>query len=162
VGFEVYKSLSENGAYQKISGDIIPSQGSGDYTFVDNDVQAGRTYYYKLVTTDIYGTEREYGPVAAMVPLPEKFELSQNYPNPFNPETKIRYEIANREKVTLTIYNMVGQRVARLVDDIKEPGYYFVDWDGKDETGRDVATGIYIYRLVSGSQVLTRRMVKLK
>ena len=93
---------------------------------------------------------------------PAEFDLSQNYPNPFNPVTTITFSLRESAHTTLTVYNMMGQQVSMLIDEIKEPGYYTVEWNGRDDSGRDVSTGIYIYRLISGEKVLTRRMVKMK
>ena len=162
AGFEVYRSHSADGEFEKVSENVIPSQTEGEYCFIDKDVQLGRTYYYKLVAKDIRGNSREYGPVMVKIPLPEEYVLYQNYPNPFNPVTKIRYEIPKRERVNLTIYNVMGQKVATLVDEEKTPGYYVAEWNGKDEYGRDASTGVYIYRLVTDSRTLTCRMVKLQ
>jgi len=162
VGFDLYRSPTYEGEYVKINEELIPSQGGGEYSFIDKTVEVGHTYYYKLVDIDIRGNQREHGPIMVEVPLPQKFVLTQNYPNPFNPVTTLRYHVPKRSKVTLTIYNMLGQRVVALVDEEKDPGYYVLEWDGRDEMGRDVSTGIYIYRLWSPQQTITRRMVKIK
>ncbi len=75
------------------------------------------------------------------------FELAQNYPNPFNPETTIRYMLPEASKVKLAIYNQLGQRIITLVDQEQQPGIYSVQWDGKNEAGRDAASGLYLYQL---------------
>ncbi|MFQ5606155.1 MAG: FlgD immunoglobulin-like domain containing protein [bacterium] len=80
--------------------------------------------------------------------LPEKFTLFQNYPNPFNPTTEIRYALPDNSQVTLSIFNLVGQKVRTLVDETQSPGYYSIFWDGKDEFAKDVASGIYVYRII--------------
>ncbi|UCE20014.1 MAG: T9SS type A sorting domain-containing protein [Gemmatimonadota bacterium] len=103
--------------------------------------------------------------VEKAIGVPTEFHLSQNYPNPFNPSTDIRYQIAdNRSAVhtTLKIYNILGQAVRTLVDEVKEPGYYEVTWDGLDEEGHEISSGIYFYRLQSGDFTATRRMVLMK
>lgn len=162
TGFDVYRSQSEEGEYMKINDEFIPSKDGGKYNYIDWTVQVGHTYYYKLANRDVRGNWKEYGPVRVEVPVPEKLVLSQNYPNPFNPVTIIRYQVPKRESITLTIYNMMGQRVVTLADREHDPGYFVAEWDGRDEVGRDVSTGIYIYRLRSTKQVITRRMVKMK
>jgi len=161
-GFDVYRSHTYDGDYEKLNEDIIPTKNGGEYIFVDKTVQVGRSYWYKLVDTDNTGYQTDYDPIQVMVPVPDQFDLSQNYPNPFNPETKIQFQLPKRNHVKLVVYNMMGQQVSMLVDEVKEPGYYTIEWNGKDESGRDVSTGIYIYRLISGEKVLTRRMVKMK
>lgn len=81
------------------------------------------------------------------VQIPEQFALSQNYPNPFNPTTEIKYELPEASHVTLSIFNVVGQKIRTLVDEQKEPGYHSVQWDSKDGFGNEVASGIYVYRI---------------
>jgi hypothetical protein len=141
---------------------LIPSSQEGTYRYTDRDVGVGIVYYYKLVSVDISGNQKEYGPVMVKIPLPDKLDLSQNYPNPFNPVTTIQYTVPTREHISLIIYNMLGQRVVKLVDEEKSPGYYKAEWDGKDSHGLDVATGIYIYRLTGKQHSKTLRMIKLR
>jgi hypothetical protein len=97
--------------------------------------------------------------------VPETFDLGQNYPNPFNPNTDIRYQIVDAGSpihTTLKVYNVLGQEVRVLVDELKEPGYYTVTWDGTDHKGERVTSGVYFYRIVAGQFQSTRRMVLLK
>ena len=88
---------------------------------------------------------------------PDHFYLSQNHPNPFNSVTTIVYGIPKATKVTLSVYNITGQRVATLVSEYQKAGYYKVMWDGSR-----FATGIYLYRLKAGRFVETKRMLLLK
>ncbi len=108
----------------------------------------------------------------------EAFELCQNYPNPFNPTTSIRYSISSRQTkaadggrrtadnlnahTTLRIYNILGQKVRTLVDEPKMAGNYQVVWDGKDEKGEEVSSGIYFYVLETGDFRETKKMTLLK
>ncbi|MGE5682166.1 MAG: FlgD immunoglobulin-like domain containing protein, partial [Bacillota bacterium] len=94
--------------------------------------------------------------------VPAQFELSQNYPNPFNPTTTVKYSLAVDTKVTLSVYNMVGQKIRTLVDGQQESGYYSINWDGTNELGQKVASGIYIYRLETGSFISSKKMNLLK
>jgi M6 family metalloprotease-like protein len=96
--------------------------------------------------------------------LPEKFSLEQNYPNPFNPSTMILYSIAPGDPVltNLAIFNVLGQKVATLVDEVQSPGTYSVTWEGRDDSGAKVASGVYFYRLVHGEQAEARKMILLK
>jgi hypothetical protein len=88
--------------------------------------------------------------------------LHQNYPNPFNPRTTIQYETPFPGEVRLTIWNLLGQRLRTLVDQRQEAGHTTVEWDGKDERGRDVSTGIYLYRLEAGTFTAVQRMVLIR
>ena len=89
--------------------------------------------------------------------LPEKYSLSQNYPNPFNPVTTIKYSLPQSGEVTLLIYNLIGEEVARLVNGHQSAGEYNAEWNASK-----VSSGIYFYRLKAGDFVLTRKMVLLK
>jgi hypothetical protein len=95
--------------------------------------------------------------------LPESYSLDQNFPNPFNPETTIKYQIAEVSEVTLKVYNMIGQEVATLVRSQHTPGSYTVQWNGRDDFGRPVASGLYVFKLSAGEKFSTsRRMLLLK
>lgn len=95
-------------------------------------------------------------------PAPREFRLSQNFPNPFNPTTTIAYELANSAHVTLKVYNLLGQEVRSLFEGRREAGAYTSVWDGRDEAGRAMASGIYFYRLNTSGFVRTRKMVLVK
>jgi len=94
--------------------------------------------------------------------LPRTFSLSQNYPNPFNPTTTIRYALPQGSRVTLKVYNVLGQEVATLVDGYQPAGFQLAVWDGRTMAGSTVPSGTYLYRVVAGDFVQTRTMVLLK
>jgi hypothetical protein len=94
--------------------------------------------------------------------LPDRYVLAQNYPNPFNPQTRIIYQLPQASQVALTVYNVMGQAICRLVDGPQGAGEHVVTWQGVDEGGRPVASGIYFYQLVAGQFVETRKMLLLK
>jgi hypothetical protein len=94
--------------------------------------------------------------------VPTEISLHQNYPNPFNPQTTIRYELTEQARVTLAIYNSLGQEVVTLVNTTLGPGYHYAEWSGRDRLGRQVSSGIYLYRLQIGNKVLSRKMMLLK
>jgi hypothetical protein len=94
--------------------------------------------------------------------LPTEFALYQNYPNPFNPTTTIRYDVKQATEVKLVIYNMLGQEVRTLVNNRQDAGYKTVVWDGLNNRGSRVASGIYIYRLKAGDFVQARKMILMK
>ncbi len=98
----------------------------------------------------------------ADAPLPESFSLSQNYPNPFNPTTTIEFKIAAASRVSVDIFNLLGQHVCTLVDEDLAAGNYATEWDGADQSGRKVASGVYLYRLQSREYTDTRKMTLLK
>ena len=94
--------------------------------------------------------------------LPEGFELSQNYPNPFNPTTTIDYRLPVVADVKLEIFNILGQRVRMLVNVTQRPGRYTVHWDGCNDSGLSVATGIYLYKFSAGDFKKMRKMTLLR
>lgn len=98
----------------------------------------------------------------AALAIPAEFDLRQNYPNPFNPKTTIQYDLPNTTKVELQVYNLVGQQVRTLLNKIQSAGAKAVVWNGKDNVGREVSSGVYIYTLKVGSKKLSRKMVLLQ
>ncbi|MEL6822560.1 MAG: T9SS type A sorting domain-containing protein, partial [Calditrichota bacterium] len=79
--------------------------------------------------------------------VPSEFNLAQNFPNPFNPETTIAFDVAENAQVTLEVFNMLGQRISILTDQRMQPGNYKVVWNGQDDNGLTVPSGVYLYRL---------------
>lgn len=94
--------------------------------------------------------------------LPTEFVLNQNYPNPFNPTTTIRYDIAVSGQVSLIVYNLLGQKVRTLINGYAPQGTYRLQWDGNNDMGQRVSSGVYLYRLESGGKRFTKRMMFLK
>lgn len=101
--------------------------------------------------------------------VPSAFALYQNYPNPFNPATRIPFTVHSLQfkvhspiPITLKIYNTIGQKVRTLVDEPMRVGKYELIWDGKNDEGKDVASGIYFYQLTTGDNQITRKMVLLR
>jgi hypothetical protein len=88
--------------------------------------------------------------------------LNQNFPNPFNPATTIPYSVAQAGDVRVVVYSTLGQEIRTLVDHYKLAGEYSVKWDGRDNGGREVASGIYVYRMEAGNFSATHRMVFMK
>jgi hypothetical protein len=94
--------------------------------------------------------------------LPKQVILSQNYPNPFNPSTTVEFVLHRKDHVEITIYNLLGQKVRVLVDEVRQAGIHQAHWDGRASNGQDVASGIYLYRLKTGSQARSKKMVLLR
>jgi len=176
LGFYLYRSEVEDGEYTRITDRIIRSKSSNspttqEYRFLDSQVQNGKAYYYKLEDVSVSGARTMHGPVSATPnaglsleenQIPDSYGLGQNYPNPFNPGTQIEFQLPEAAKVRLTIYNLLGQKVRLLVDANYEAGYQRVHWDGRDDFGNTVSAGIYLYELVAGNFVSTKKMVMMK
>ncbi|MEW6050473.1 MAG: T9SS type A sorting domain-containing protein [Candidatus Zixiibacteriota bacterium] len=138
-----------------------------------NGLKRGETFVLKVngVETNeqfTYGTDGDRLEVAGLTAkssdatLPGSFELAQNYPNPFNPSTTISFSLPVGGKAKLEIYNILGVLVATPYDGAAEAGKTDVVWDGKNASGETVASGVYLYRLTSGSFTETRKMMLLK
>jgi len=134
-------------------------------SFVDTSPGSSPAVYYRVVSFDSAGNQSPFSDVAAVLLtgigdvdfIPEVFALHQNYPNPFNPETIISYDVPMASHVTLSIFDVNGREVQRLVNGFEQPGRYFVTW-----TPRTVASGIYLCRMIAGKTTFTRKMVILK
>jgi hypothetical protein len=124
----------------------------------------GIAYYddFALNGVDAVTSVDDQGPKPISSAVPSTFKLEQNYPNPFNPSTTINYDLAKAGQVRLDIYNLIGQRVTTLVNDVQSVGSWNVVWNGKDDVGSSVASGIYFYRLAGPNVLLTKKMVLMK
>jgi len=120
------------------------------------DSTQGKLYLYAG------STEITTGLKAQNISIPSSYSLKQNYPNPFNPETAIEFSLPKAGKVTLKIYNTLGQEVKTLVDKKMNVGYHRILWDGTDYTGQSVASGIYFYRIKISEHVLGKRMLLIR
>ncbi len=138
-----------------------------------NELEAGKTYFWRVRTRDAEGTVSYYSQSAQFAvnqvtdvekldQIPTEFDVAQNYPNPFNPETTIRYSVPEASFVTVKVYNTLGQEVKTLVNNDVSSGVYNVRWNGVDNFGSKVASGTYIYRVTAGSKVFTKKMILLK
>lgn len=183
VGWNMMGSISQSFPVTQITslpGGIVTSQFygyGGTYTTSDSIV-LGKSYWVKVNQPGkLVLTSSTAAPVIAgrinIVPttelpppmpngnettiLPATFALGQNYPNPFNPSTDIRYQISDAGKVTLKIYNMLGNEVALLVNEVKQPGFYTATWNANK-----VPSGVYYYKLIAGSFTETRKMLLVK
>lgn len=103
-------------------------------------------------TTDIPGNEN----------MVYSYKLEQNYPNPFNPSTIISYNIAKSGNVKLQVYDILGREIKTLINKEQNPGNYNITWDGKDNFGYSLPSGIYLYSIISGDFILTKKMVLIK
>lgn len=133
------------------------------YQFLDANVIAGNIYKYRLISIDYDGTEYVHELNTILVETPSSFALGQNYPNPFNPSTTIPFDVAFDQNVSLIVYNMLGQEVKVLVNEVLKAGYYdHIKWDGKDQYGNTVSSGQYFVRMVSDGFVKTQKLILLK
>ncbi len=165
LGFNIYRSLSENGSYTKVNDKLIKGAGNSTfknfYSFKDIGLSNGLTYWYKLEDVSFDGRTTVHGPVVvtpAAKPVPEQYTLYQNYPNPFNAETVIRYALPKNGHVRLVIFDITGRKVDVLVDGDVSSGYHSTPWNSGN-----LASNIYVYQLeVDGKVVEARKMILIK
>jgi hypothetical protein len=161
-GLEEIKIVKSTNATVTTS-DHLPFTTSPVYVTATK-IQPKKASVLELEVTDMAGNVTRCDPVLTTLAaeVPSTFALEGNYPNPFNPSTTIRFHIAEPSHVTLTVFDVMGRTVARLVDQEMPAGSYAAEWDGKSDAGLIVAGGIYFYRLEAGSYVETRAMSLVK
>jgi hypothetical protein len=165
-GFEVQKAADKSAAFQSIGGSFTAGNGTTtvkhDYSYVDKSYTSGNVY--RLKQTDLSGSTHFTDLVdplgvtgVAGKPLPTVYSLSQNYPNPFNPSTVIEFALPKDAHVRLEVYNIIGQKVMTLVDEVRPAGYHSVKLDGTN-----LASGMYLYRLTTGQQTFMKKLLLMK
>jgi hypothetical protein len=145
--FEVERSLMDDNKWETI-GSVkasVLSNSPKRYSYTDKNLQAG-TYQYRIKMIDNDGSFEYSKIVESVITLPKNFELNQNYPNPFNPSTKISYSLPNDSRVTLDIFNLIGERIGQLVNQDQAAGYYSVGFSNAS-VNKSLSSGIYLYRI---------------
>ena len=161
-GFEIERK-SGNADYQAIA--FVKGEGTTSeqktYSFKDQDLKEGK-YTYRLKQIDLDGSVSYSGEVNVSIEMPASFALSQNYPNPFNPSTTINFSLPQKSDVKLIVYNILGKEVKTLINGDREAGSYEIKWNGLNNNGQSVATGIYIYRITAGNFTSEKKMILMK
>jgi len=156
-GFEIERKIAETN-WIKIG--FVKGQGSttesSSYSFIDSP-NKNRKISYRLKQIDFDGSYEYSGVVEADLSIPLEFALAQNYPNPFNPATTINYSLANRSKVDLKVYNILGKQVVSLVNEMQDAGNYSVKFDASK-----LSSGVYFYELNAGSFSAKKKMILVK
>jgi hypothetical protein len=162
-GFEIHRRTNDESTWQPVR--FLPGNGTVNlprtYAWTDANLKPG-TYFYRLKQIDFDGTYEFYSVGEVIISAPGTYSLAQNYPNPFNPVTKINYEIPDNTHVTLSIYNLIGERVITLVDKTQASGFYSVTWNGKNDRNQMLPSGIYLYKLNTNDYTATKQMVFIK
>ena len=160
ISFSVSRRGAMGGAFDELA--YVEIERDGDtYTCIDTYAEPGGSYIYRVdyelgdETGVLFETEAVQTPAAPLT-------LHQNVPNPFNPSTEISYYLPVAADVLLEVYNVTGKRVATLERGRREKGPHVVMWQGVDDAGRGVASGIYFYRLRAGKEVISKKMVLLR
>ena len=154
--------------------DPLPAGSGQNHTLCD--LEPGQIYYVAIQSYDEALNGSEISNVGRgiakssfildvdeeLAELPDDFHLAQNYPNPFNPATTIEYDLPTASRVSIDIYNVLGQHTATLVDEYKPAGQYATNWNGTDNGGTPVASGIYIYRLQADGFTASKKMIMVQ
>ena len=184
AGYAILRSNTENGSYEKLAdyNDMESLRGLGtssqgrSYRFIDSRVNVGETYWYKLQDVDFNGVSTEHGPVSVTVQsvvgkpvegvVPDHFTLTPNFPNPFNPTTHFTLTIPKLQQddlqVTVTVYDLLGKTVNTLYKGRLTSGTYQMTWDGRNSSGQNMPSGMYIYAVKTKLFNQSRKMVLLK
>ena len=160
-----YFTLSDWTADDSIVIDSTLVPPAGHLFFVVPDLTAppgGQQPLVPLWKSEIIVKDASEGKAPGRSRPPQTYSLSQNYPNPFNPRTQISYELPLGLHVTLTVYNILGQKVTTLVDKEMSAGRYVAEWNGASDSGRRVSSGVYLYKLEAGDFIKTRKMILVK
>lgn len=186
AGWNIYRgendeALSNEETYQlNLSLGLIPGAGTTseptDYSFEDVfPIVEGNTYFYWLESVDYSGETELHGPISLTIPenewqnpnspkIPKPYGLHQNYPNPFNPNTEISFMMKEDCIAELSVYNIKGEKVSILFQNksVAKDDLIRVNWDGKDDFGKAVSSGIYLYKLSTNKEDFVRKMILLK
>lgn len=169
-GWETLFAFSDTqAAWTQVDLLLNPYIGQTDVQFrfrlVSDEVYTGDGWYIDDVQMNFKPTYVEEEPSS----VPQQFTLGQNYPNPFNPSTVIPFRVHGSQNTgnrpvptTLRVYNIMGQWVRTLVNDKMQPGNYTIVWDGKNQDGKEVSSGIYLYQLTAGERKITKKMLLLR
>ena len=174
LGFEVYRAQEEAGNYTMIASyeSNAALQGAGnsneeiEYQYEDASIYPGATFWYQIADVDFAGVRTFHGPIQAeaLETLPTAYALRNNYPNPFNPSTTIRFEVpANvNDRMEIVVYNALGMKLKTLVSGRVEAGVHEVVWDGTNQQGVQMASGVYFIRMLAGKFNKVHKMILLK
>ena len=164
AGFNLYRRPTAEGPatvdYAKLNETLIA--GRSPYSYVDGVAEAGRDYEYLLEGVDVKGGTSTFGPVKGRAPgkaLPRVAALYQNWPNPARDATTIKFELAQPGAVALEVYDFSGRKVRTIFEGAADAGAKEIAWNVADEAGRPLAPGVYVFRLRTSAETLSRRLV---
>jgi hypothetical protein len=159
--FHVMRASGANASFEEVASPQIVRDGLS-FSLSDGSVEPGTSYRYRVDVVDEAGSRTLFETEAISTPeMP--LTLHQNHPNPFNPSTTIGYYMPAAGQVTLDVYDSSGRLVTRLLDRaMKQKGTHSVEWRGLDAQGRSVSSGVYFYRLTSGKETISKKMVLLR
>jgi len=171
MGFMLLRSSDKNGDYKLVSSFVdnhnLLGQGNKsmrtEYSYTEKCTFEQGTLWFKLADVSYGGVVTFHTPISIYIPdVKSDYVFSQNYPNPFNPITHIRYKLPEVSDMTLRIYDLKGRTVSIITEINQPPGWYEVEWDGITDSGDQVGTGVYFWRMESDDYTKTIKMMYLK
>ncbi len=157
-GCNVYRADGESEDFFRINSGLLSPESIDGYR--DETAIPGRSYRYRLGAVTAEG---EIFSVTISLSLPPKpLTLYQNFPNPFNPSTSIAFFLPGQQRVLLTVYDIEGKKIRALCDGMRDVGKHTVIWNGTNDAGKTVGSGVYYYRLEAGKKIVTKKMVILR
>ena len=161
--FEVERAGGASEAWVVLGRAVAPDGETAAWEYFDATAAPGREYAYRLAGVESSGERAYFGPFVATVPAPARLALRTPQPNPFNPSTSIAFELPRGEMVWLRVYNSAGAHVRTLVGgETLAAGRHQRLWDGRDDRGRSVASGIYVVHVQAGGQRASQRAVLVR
>ncbi len=164
IGYNILRgqsSVFENAV--RANQEIVVATNSligNNYNYNDENVDIHKTYYYWLQSVELSNENEVFGPISIKVvnnnsdgvTIPYQTTLRSVYPNPFNPTATVSFYVKNPDRVKIQVYNIKGQHIKELSNDIYQPGFHKLNWNGKDQNGNDCASGIYFFRMETSTQ----------
>ena len=158
IEFIVYRSEDAGRTFYTLETGLNPNAEKNLY--VDNTALPGKVYTYKIGVIGAVGEDFSIELTASAAPA--MTSLEQNWPNPFNPVTRITFSVPSDQPARLSIYDVNGRLVRKLFEGIATRGDNIFTWDGKNDRGQSVSSGVYYYKLYAGKFSDTKKMVMLK
>jgi len=174
VGFKVYRSVEQDLSGAEVISPLIEATNTStaqSYVYVDTELNQDGTYYYWLENTDLDGSNDFYGPITVYFTITNGNQnppailfdgIDSIYPNPFNPTTNISFGLKSQADVDISIYNLRGQLVKRLLSGNREAGVHRAIWDGTMDSGSICGSGIYLVKMSLGNRSFTQRVMLMK
>lgn len=174
LGFTLYKEETANQQFaQMVNLSPIPAGNTSQaqtYSYSDDAVTEGKTYYYWLEAVALDGSSESFGPVLLTISEPGTAppspafvtKLCTAYPNPFNPSTSIPFSLKEPSHVKIEVFNTAGQKIQTLTDNEYTEGEHQIVWDGTNSTGSAVSSGIYLYRMNAGTYTDVQKVILMK
>lgn len=169
MGFNIYRKTETSNDWQKINKTLIAGAGNSsekhEYQFIDQNVIAGKSYSYRLESVSYSGHTETFNQLVKTVaiPVPTEFAVLPNFPNPFNPQTTLRFQLPEQQRISIFIYDMKGNLIKHLVNNrMFGPGEHQVKWNATNDANETISSGTYVYRVVGKNHAKMGKMIYIR